>query len=140
MIKALYTYLLTYCAKKRNLGIKLNLRGDKMTQPDFLENVRRELSAEELSGLRVYQANTDRGSVLFMPIIRGFGRQVQWTSRVHIKGAIGPLPATRASLKAIGAPDDWADKSRTFLDALQREYPAVPQAFPDRRSLTAGEL
>ena len=110
-----------------------------MTQPDFLENLRRELSAEELSGLRVYQANTDRGSVLFMPIIRGFGQQVQWTSRVHIKVVMGPLPATRASLKAIGAPNDWADKGRMFLEALQSQFPALPQAFPDRRSLTAGE-
>ena len=110
-----------------------------MTQPDFLQNAKRELSAEELSGLRVYQANTDRGSVLFMPIIRGFGQQVQWTSRVHLKGAMGPLPATRASLKAIGAPDDWADKGRMFLEALQSEYPAIPEAFPKRNGLNAGE-
>jgi hypothetical protein len=104
---------------------------------NFIERGRRELSAEELGGLRAYQASTDRGSVVFMPIIRK-GQQVQWTARTYIKGAMGPVSVSRASLRAIGAPEDWADKSRSFLDALQREYPALPQAFPERRALPEG--
>ena len=110
-----------------------------MTMDNFIETARRELSAEELAGLRAYQANTDRGSVVFMPIIRK-GQRVQWTARTYIRGAMGPVSVSRASLKAIGAPEDWTDKSRAFLDALQREYPALPQSFPERRALSGGEL
>ncbi len=106
-------------------------------QPDFMERARRELSAEELAGLRVYQASTDRGSVLFMPVIKGMGREVRWMGRVHIKGAAGPVPVSRASLQAIGAPPDWVEKSRTFLQALQSEYPALT-GFPERRALPEG--
>ena len=108
-----------------------------MEQRDFLETVKRELSAEEMSGLRVYQATTDRGSVLFMPIIRK-GRQVQWVSRVHIKGAMGPVSTNRASLSAIGAPEDWTDKSRLFLAALQTEYPSLNQGGSERNALAEG--
>ncbi len=108
-------------------------------QPDFLERVKRELSAEEVAGLKTYSAQTERGTLLFIPIIRKFGGQIQWVSRIQVKGAIGPLPTNRAALQAIGAPDDWADKARTFLDALQREYPALPQAFPERPALGTGE-
>ena len=104
-------------------------------QPDFLERVKRELSAEELAGLKTYSAQTERGRLLFIPIIRKMGGQVQWVSRIQVKGAIGPLPANRATLQAIGAPADWADKSRTFLDALQREYPELPQSVPERPAL-----
>ena len=86
----------------------------------------------------VYQANTDRGSVTFMPIIRGMGSQVQWTARVHIKGASGPVPLSRASLRAIGAPYDWTEKSRSFGEAHQREYPALPQTFREREALPSG--
>ncbi len=106
-------------------------------RPDFLERAKHELSAAELSGLTVYQASTDRGSVLFMPVIKGMGREVRWMGRVHIKGAAGPLPISRATLQAISAPDDWADKAKTFLQALQSEYPALP-AFPERRALPEG--
>ena len=109
-----------------------------MAMDNFIERARQELSAEELGGLRAYQANTERGSVVFMPIIRK-GQQVQWTARTYIRGAMGPVPVSRASLKAINAPDDWVDKSRAFLDALQREHPALPQMFPERRSLGMGE-
>lgn len=106
--------------------------------PDFLERVRRELSAEEVAALKTYSAQTERGRILFMPIIRK-GQQVQWTARVHVNGAAGPLPATRATLRAIGAPDDWSDKSRSFLHALQAEFPALPGAFGERRALGSGE-
>ena len=107
--------------------------------PDFLERVKRELSAEEVAGLKTYSAQTERGKVLFMPIIRKLGAQVQWVSRVYVRGAIGALPATRASLKAIGAPDDWFEKSKAFQDALQREYPALPGVSGERPALEAGE-
>ena len=109
-----------------------------MVTDQFLEKVRRELSAEELGGLRAYHAGADQGSVLFMPIVRKFGQEIRWTARVHLKGAMGPLPVSKASLKAIGAPDDWAGKSRAFLDALQSEYPALPQTFPERQALPEG--
>jgi len=108
-----------------------------MPQNEFLEKARRELTAKELGGLRVYEAQTDKGSVLFMPIIRK-GHQVQWTSRLHIKGAMGPIPVSKASLRAIGAPDDWTDKTRTFLDALQSEYSALPGGS-DSAQLPPGE-
>jgi len=48
---------------------------------EFIERARRELSVEEVAGLRVYEASTDRGVVIFMPIIKGMGRQVQWIAR-----------------------------------------------------------
>ena len=104
-------------------------------QPDFLERVKRELSAEELAGLKTYSAQTERGRLLFLPIIRKMGGEVQWVSRVQVKGAVGPLPATRATLQAIVAPPDWPDKARNFLDALQLEYPALPQPVPERPAL-----
>ena len=107
---------------------------------DFLERAKRELSAQEVAGLKTYSAQVDGGRLLFMPVIRKMGAEIQWVSRVQVKGAMGPLPTSRASLKAIGAPDDWADKSRTFLDALQEQYPALPNSFHDRRRLSSGEL
>ena len=107
--------------------------------PDFLERVKRELSAEEVAGLKTYSAQTESGRLLFMPIIRKMGGEVQWVSRVQIKGAMGPLPTTRSSLKAIGAPEDWFDKSKSFQDALQREYPALPTAGGERKALEVGE-
>ena len=111
-----------------------------MTQPpDFLERVKRELSAEELAGLRTYSADTERGRLLFMPIIRRMGAQVQWVSRIQVKGAVGPLPTTKASLRAIGAPDEWFDKAKAFQDALQREYPALPNSGSERRALESGD-
>ena len=58
--------------------------------------------------------------------------------RVHLKGAAGPLPVSRASLKAIGAPPDWAEKSKTFLEALQADYPALGTGIPDRAALPEG--
>ena len=106
---------------------------------DFLDRARRELSAEEVSGLKTYSAQVDGGRLLFMPVIRKMGQAIQWVSRVQVKGAMGPLPTSRASLKAIGAPEEWADKSRAFLDALQKEYPALPTAFSsERRGLGEG--
>ena len=110
-----------------------------MVMDGFVERARRELSAEELSGLRVYHAQTERGSVVFMPIIRKMGQQVQWTARVYIKGTSGPLPASRASLRAIAAPDSWGEKTKSFLEALQQEFPALPQSFPEQRALGTGE-
>ena len=107
-------------------------------RPDFLERVKRELSVEEIGGLKTYGAQTEGGRRLFMPIIRKMGAEVQWVSRVQVKGAMGPLPTTRASLQAIGAPEDWASKSKTFLEALQREYPALPQGAGESRSLGMG--
>ena len=106
---------------------------------DFVERARRELSAEELSGLRVYSATTEGGRVIFMPIIRGFGRQVHWQARAHIKGASGPLPVTNATLKAIGAPEDWGPKSKAFLEALRSEYPSLGPGFPERKALGEGD-
>ena len=108
-------------------------------QPDFLERAKRELAAGELAGLRTYSADAERGRLLFMPIIRRMGAQVQWVSRIQIKGAIGPLPTSRASLKAIGAPDDWFDKAKNFQNALQQEFPALPEAGHERRALGEGE-
>jgi len=105
----------------------------------FLERAKRELSAEEVSGLKTYSASTDRGKLLIMPIIRKMGAEVQWVTRVHIAGASGPLPTNRASLQAIGAPSDWADKAKTFVEALQSEYPALIPGFTDRRSLLEGK-
>ena len=96
--------------------------------------------AEEVAGLKTYSAQTDGGRLLFMPIIRKMGQEIQWVSRVQVKGAMGPLPTSKASLKAIGASDDWADKSRGFLDALKKEYPAFPNSFPDRKGLSSGDL
>ena len=110
-----------------------------MTTDGFVERAQRELSAEALSGLRVYHAEAEHGTVVFMPIIKRMGAQVQWTARTYIKGTSGPLPASRASLKAIGAPDDWVEKSRAFLEALQQQFPALPQSFPERRALGTGE-
>ena len=90
-----------------------------MAAGDFLEKVQRELSAKELEGLRAYSASTDQGSVTFFPIIKRMGQEIRWTGRVHIKGASGPLPVSKASLKAIGAPPDWADKAKTFLKRIR---------------------
>ena len=106
-----------------------------MADREFVERARRELSAEELSGLRAYQASTENGSVLFMPVIKRMGQDIRWTARVHLKGAAGPVPLNRASLRAIGAPDSWADKSRAFVETLEREYPAIPAAFPEQKAL-----
>lgn len=108
------------------------------TSDGFVDKVRRELSAEEMAGLRAYSASTDAGSVVFVPIIKKFGQEIRWSARVHVKGASGPLPLSRASLRAINAPESWADKSRTFLEALEREHPSLEPGFPERRGLSAG--
>ena len=50
-----------------------------MVQSEFMEKVRKELSAQELAGLRAYSASTDQGSVVFMPIIKKFGQEVRWS-------------------------------------------------------------
>ena len=59
-------------------------------------------------------------------------------ARTYIKGAMGPVRVSRASLHAIGAPEDWSAKSKEFLAALQSRYPALSPGFPDRRELPAG--
>ena len=51
-------------------------------QPDFLQRVKQELSAEGVADLQTYNAQTDRGRPLFIPIIRKMGGQVQWVSKV----------------------------------------------------------
>lgn len=104
-----------------------------MAQGEFLKKVQEELSSEEIEGLRAYQATADRGSLVIMPIIKGMGREVNWRAFVYVKGAAGPIPNSKASLRAIGAPDDWADKSKAFVDTLQREYPALSPGFPEQR-------
>ena len=101
---------------------------------EFLERVKRELSAQELAELKTFSAHAPRGSVIFVPIIRKFGGQIEWQSRVQIKGAMGPLLTNKATLAAIGAPADWNEKAKGFLEALQAEYPALP-AFPERKAL-----
>jgi hypothetical protein len=110
-----------------------------MPTKEFLETAKRELSAEELGGLRAYQASTDRGSVIFMPVIRKMGQEIQWTARTYMKGAMGPLPVTKASLKAIGAPPDWNEKAKTFLAALQEEHPALTGVLGERPALGDGQ-
>ena len=104
----------------------------------FADRVRRELSAEEMAGLRAYSASTDAGSVVFVPIIKKFGAEIRWSARVHIKGASGPLPLSRASLRAINAPESWTERSKVFLEALEREHPSLGPGFPERRSLGEG--
>ena len=49
---------------------------------------------------------------------------------IHLKGAMGPVPISKASLKAIGAPDDWADNSSSFLEALQSGVPGNISLHP----------
>jgi hypothetical protein len=107
-------------------------------QQDFINRAKRELSAQELEGLRAYQASTSRGSVVFMPVIKKMGQEIQWTARTYVKGAMGPLPVNKASLKAIGAPNDWSDKAKTFLAALQEEHPALTGVLGDRPTLGDG--
>ena len=63
-----------------------------MATDGFVERARRELSAEELSGLRVFHAETEKGSVVFMPIIRKMSQQVQWTA--NAKGTIRTQPTS----------------------------------------------
>ena len=109
-----------------------------MPASDFLEKVRRELTAKELSGLRAYQASTGNGSIVFMPVIKRFGEEIRWTARVHLKGAMGPVPVSKASLRAIGAPADWAPKASQFLAALQDEYPALSPGVPEQDALPSG--
>ena len=109
-----------------------------MADREFLEKTRRELSAEELAGLRAYSASADRGSIVFLPVITKMGANIRWSARVHLKGAAGPVPLSRASLKAIGAPENWVERSRVFLQELEREYPSLPATFPDRQALPEG--
>lgn len=86
----------------------------------------KELSTEELIGLRTHRVETENGSVIFTPTVRG-GSQVKWNARTYIKGVIGPVPLSPGSLEAIGAPEDLFDKSEAFLSALQDQYPAFPK-------------
>ena len=109
-----------------------------MAKSDFLERVKKELTAKELSGLRAYHATTENGSIVFMPVIKRFGEEIKWTARVHLKGAMGPVPVSKASLKAIGAPADWAPKASQFLAALQDEYPALSPGLPEQEALPSG--
>lgn len=102
--------------------------------PDFEQRARRILTTEEINGLRTYRATTPNGNVVFIPRIKRYGQEVVWEARAHMKGAMGPVHATKAALQAIGAPEDWAEKVPTFLKTLQGEYPSLPSMFPETNS------
>lgn len=99
---------------------------------DFRNQALRELTTEELSGIRAYRASAASGNVLFIPRVKRYGQEVVWEARAHIKGAMGPVHATKAAMQAIGAPEDWADKVPEFLKTLQGQYPTLPAMFPER--------
>jgi len=93
---------------------------------DIITKTKRALTVEELTNLRVFKASTPQGSVLFIPRIKKYGQEIVWEARTHVRGAMGPVSTTRASLKAIGAPEDWGEKVPAFLRALQGQFPSLP--------------
>ena len=99
---------------------------------EFFKKTRRDLSPEELANIRLYQASAGDGKVVFQPVIRGLGDEVDYQARVYIRGASGPVRLTRQALRRIGAPSEWFEKSQTFLKALQSHHPQLPgeQARP----------
>ena len=99
----------------------------------FDQRAKHALSAEEVSSLRAYRASATNGSVLFLPRVKRYGEEVVWEARAHVKGAMGPVNATQSALRAIGAPEDWAEKVPAFLKTLQDEFPALPALFPEKR-------
>lgn len=107
---------------------------------EFSNGDRGELSATEISGLRSYRVSAPGGSLHFVPRVKRYGQEVVWEARAHIKGAMGPVHATKPALEAIGAPDDWGDKVPAFLKSLQADYPSLPALFPQQESkaLTEG--
>ena len=96
----------------------------------FKDIVSQTLSVEQISDLHPYRASTAKGNIVFLPIVKGYGREVIWEARTHIKGVIGPLPATEPALQAIEAPADWVEKIPQFLQLLQERYPTLPATFP----------
>ena len=107
----------------------------------FSNRAQRDLSPEELANLRLYQASTSEGRILFMPVVRRFGEQIEYQARVHVKGAAGPLALTRQTLKRIGAPPDWYDKAQKFLKTLETQNPQLPgeQVRPALTGNTRGD-
>lgn len=101
---------------------------------DFEQQARRILTTEEISGLRTYRATTPNGNVVFIPRIKRYGQEIVWEARAHVKGAMGPVHATKAALQAIGAPEDWAEKVPTFLRNLQGQYPSLPSLFSETKA------
>lgn len=99
---------------------------------DFTRRVQRELSSEELARIRIYKASTDEGNIVFQPRILGFGDEIQWEARVHIRGAMGPVRLTQESVDRISAPSDWYEKANRFLRTLQAQHPSLPSAIPEQ--------
>lgn len=105
---------------------------------DFLNRVQRELSAQEIEGLKTYRAVAVRGSLVIMPQIMGYGESVRWECRVYLDGVSGPLHLSDTNIQAIGAPDDWVTKAESFRDSLQRKYSQLPGRFSPRDRRTIG--
>ena len=101
---------------------------------DFERQAKRNLTTEEITGLRAYKATTPNGNVVFIPRIKRYGQEIVWEARAHVKGAMGPVHATKAALQAIGAPEDFAEKVPAFLKTLQAQYPSLPAMFPETKS------
>ena len=100
---------------------------------EFLEKAKRELSARDIQELKMYQTTSPTGArLIFMPIVRKWGADVNYSVRVHYPGVSGPLPLSKAALDAGQFPESYLEKSRTFVKALGEHYTtalAKPEAI-----------
>lgn len=123
------------------LGI-LNKRGSKVDKVAFKEAVQAELSRDELEGLRMYQvvSPTTGAKLLFMPIIRKAGLGgIQWTARLHYRGAMGYVRLGKNAIEVAGFPSDYYDKAKIFLAQLQEQYAVLP-ASEAKLELVEGKI
>lgn len=85
-----------------------------------------ELSLEELRMLKAFRAETERGSLVFLPRVKKYGSTITWEARIYLKGAMGPLRLTKEGIEAIDAPADWYEKGKLFQRSLQEKFPVLP--------------
>lgn len=112
-----------------------------MDKVAFKEAVQAELSQDELAGLRMYQvvSPTTGAKLLFMPIIRKGGGSVQWTARLHYRGAMGFVRLGSNAIEVAGFPKDYYDKAKMFLAQLQERYAILP-ASETKLELVEGKI
>lgn len=106
----------------------------------FLEKARRQLSAEELSQLKLYQvsAPTGRAKIVFIPIVRKWGDEIFYQARVYYAGVAGCLRLGKETLQAGEFPEEYLEKSRAFIQALNEAYSpllALPEAKEEAKEL-----
>ena len=94
-----------------------------------VSNMKNRCSVEQLRGLRDMEAPFPEGHICLFPIIKDFGRNNNWDTRVYVKGAAGVLSVSRESLISIGCPeaeaDAWVERTERALAALRGLYPSM---------------